>query len=435
MKKLLVLSFSLLVALSGFAQDGKKAFKTATKALSSFNIGGATDEEKLKEAISAIEEAMQSSEYQSDSKAWSTRGDIYSAVSTQHMSAMILDENHEIIDAEAPFKAYESYKKGLEFAEKNWQTRDALKGLSAAASNLNSMGATSYDAQEYGKAYAAFKAMIEIHDLLKANEEKSMMDDPDTYNNQLYMTGLSALYNDDLKAAEPLFTELKDREFEQAAVYDALYRINEESNPDLAVQYLTEGREKFPEETSLLFTEINYYLRAGKMDILETKLKEAIQAEPGNHALYYTLARVYVDASAKAKEEGDKEAQEKFFNQALEQYSAALEVKDDFYEAVYGIGELYYNKAAIISQKMQELGSSRDEIKLYDEMKVEMEAEFNNALPYFKESERMNPNDINTLVALSEIFARQNEFDLVNEFKARLEKVQSGGENESYFKD
>ncbi len=432
MKRLSVLFFSLLVVLSTFAQDGKKAFKTASKALSSFNMGGGTDEEQLKEAIAAIEEAMQSSEYQNDSKAWSTRGEIYNAVVTQHMTAMFINENHEIIDVEAPFKAYESYKKALALAEKKWEQRNALKGLSESVTNLNSVGVTYYDAQEYGKAYKAFNSMLEIHDLLKENGEKSTLDEPDNYNNQLYITGLAAFYGNDLEAAEPLFTELKDNGFEEAAVYDALYKINVDSNPNEAVKYLEQGREKFPEETSLLFTEINHYLKAGKMDVLETKLKEAIKVEPENYALYYTLARVYVDASAATE---DEVAKEDYFNKTLEQYNAALKVKPDFYEAVYGIGELYYNKAAIISQAMQELGNSSAELKKYDEMKLQMEAEFDKALPYFKESEKMNPNDVNTLVALSEIYARKNDFEMVSEFKVRLEKAQAGEENESYFKN
>jgi hypothetical protein len=60
---------------------------------------------------------------------------------------------------------------------------------------------------------------------------------------------------------------------------------------------------------------------------------------------------------------------------------------------------------------------------------------FVKALPYFKKSEVLNANDTNTLLALSEIYARTNEFEMSKEFKARLKVVNEGGQNEvPYFK-
>ena len=46
----------------------------------------------------------------------------------------------------------------------------------------------------------------------------------------------------------------------------------------------------------------------------------------------------------------------------------------------------------------------------------------------------MDPNDVNTLIALKEIYARKDQLDLSEEFKKRLDNVQSGGTNPtSYF--
>ncbi len=419
-----------------FAQDAKKALKDATKALSTFNVGGSTDEAKLKEAIEAIEIAIADPTNAALAESWTKRGEIYNAVVNQHLSAQFLNPEHKILDEDAAFKAYESYKKALGLSVKKWESKAATKGLTESVSNLNSLGASKYDAQDYLGAYQAFNAMLEVHDLLKQNGEKSTLDDPENYNNQLYITGLAAFYGGNTQDAGRLFTQLKEKGFEQAALYDVLYRLNEESNPELAVKYLEEGRKKFPDETSLLFTEINYYLKAGKMDILEGKLKEAIAAEPTNAALYYTLARVYVDVSDDAKEKGDKATQEEYFQKALAQYEGALKVDPEFYEAMYGIGEMYYNRAAVISQQMQDLGTSREDLKKYDALKITMEAEFDKALPYFQASEKANPNDPNTLIALSEIYARKNQFELVSEFKQRLENVRGGIKNEnSYFKN
>ena len=61
---------------------------------------------------------------------------------------------------------------------------------------------------------------------------------------------------------------------------------------------------------------------------------------------------------------------------------------------------------------------------------------FDDSLPYFKRCEKLNPNDAITLIALREIYARKDDLDTSNIFKERLEKVQSGGKNDtSYFQE
>ena len=62
----------------------------------------------------------------------------------------------------------------------------------------------------------------------------------------------------------------------------------------------------------------------------------------------------------------------------------------------------------------------------YDAMQKEVQQQFDDALPYFKRAERMNPSDLNTLIALKEIFARKQDYDTSNEFKDRFEKVKGG---------
>ena len=68
-------------------------------------------------------------------------------------------------------------------------------------------------------------------------------------------------------------------------------------------------------------------------------------------------------------------------------------------------------------------------------MKEKVNGEFDKALPYFQKAEKVDANDMNTLIALKEIYARKNDLELSNEFKTRIERVQSGEMNAtSYFK-
>jgi len=429
MRKISILTFALLFASAvSFAQDGKKALKDASRALSSFNLGGANDGEKLQEAIDAVDIAVEDAEIGATSKAWLTRGKIYNTaidfVRTQSILVKEGEEAPKLLDEAAAIKVYESYRIALEKAIKGWEKKDALKGLSECMSDLNGAGYTAYQEKDYKSAYKQFNYVIEAHELLKENDQKSSLDAEGEYDNQLYTAATAALGADKQVEAATLFEKLIGRGYKQAGVYDALYKINKDKDIDKALGFLNEGREAFPDDVGLLFTEINYYLSAGQMDILEDRLKKAIAKEPNNPSLYYTLGRVYADVSDAKKEEEDEAAAKDYFNKAIEQFNMALEKKDDFYEAWYGIGEMYYNEAAVISKVMQGLDIS--EQKRYGELDLQMKDLFDKALPYFQKAEQMNPNDRNTLVALSEIYARKNDFDKVKEFKDRIEQLNAG---------
>ena len=104
--------------------------------------------------------------------------------------------------------------------------------------------------------------------------------------------------------------------------------------------------------------------------------------------------------------------------------------------SIYSIGALYYNKAAMETRVLMWLEDdfSSEGLKKYEAKKTQIIEIFDQALPYFQKSESLAPNDINTLIALREIYARKDDIRLSNEFKNRLENVQNGGKNPtSYF--
>ncbi|MEP6846338.1 MAG: hypothetical protein ABI861_10060 [Panacibacter sp.] len=59
---------------------------------------------------------------------------------------------------------------------------------------------------------------------------------------------------------------------------------------------------------------------------------------------------------------------------------------------------------------------------------------FDESVPHFKKAESIDPNDLNTLIALIEIYSRKEDLVISAEMKRRLEVVKSGGKNPSpYF--
>lgn len=438
MKKVFLGILSLFLVSSSLVaqEDADKLFKKAARAYSAFNLDPASNEAKLEEAKSMIVEAMKSEELAGQAKAWQTKGDIYSTSVSQDLAKRIVTPDHPVTDIDGALLANEAYLMAAKKAVKKFETKDAMTGLQANIGNLSRIGIMNYQDGEQGEALKNFMAVLDAHKALKEGGSESPLDDKEEYNNSLYLIALSAMNSDDLPTAAKYFDELAANEYNDAAVYDGIYKTNIDTNPEKALDALRKGRELFPDETSLLFTEINYYLKEGKLDVLTDKLKTAIEQEPDNVSLYSTLGNVYDNLFQNADKDGDKVKGQEYFDLALNYYEQALAKDPAFSDATYSIGALYYNKAAAKTQEMDKItGFSKSELAASAALQEEVFALFDQALPYFQEVEKGNPNDTNTLIALKEIYAKKSDFTLSKEFKTRLEVVQDGGQNETaYFK-
>lgn len=438
-KKALLLSLCLFL-ISGFAwsQDGKKAFKTAQKALNQYNLN--TQEfSRLHEAKEAIDLALKDENLQRQSKTWQLQGDVYNEIITQYvvsyrtnigtLDTTLVRDNPAIVASQA-------YRKALEYAKKKYEFRDALRGLFAMQGNLSNFGLFRYEDGQFLVAHNSFKEILSIHEILKAHGEESMMDKEEILDNQIFITGLAALNADEPTIAKPYFEELYNKRYDKPAIYEALYQIvSAEEGSESAYYILDDGRKRYPKDISLLFADINHYLKINQMEILIGKLKEAIQAEPQNVSLYFTMGSIYDNLYQKVNTIPDSTLAQIYFDDALEYYHQALALNPDHFDAIYSIGVLYYNRAALITTRMNELSDdySQAALQQYDSLKQKVFDEFDLALPYFQHCERLDPNSINTLVALSEIFAKKDNDTLADEFKKRLDRVTNGGINRASF--
>lgn len=441
MKKLILGLLAMLLITAAYAQDGKKALREANKAFGAYNLDPTGNKAKLKEAVEQIDLALQDPEIAKDPSAWASKGEIYNEVANQIVAVRqlgmgSLDELPKI--AHPAHEAAEAYLKSYELAEKKWQTKDALKGFQVSQGNLSNMGIFLFEDQDFTGAFKDFKMAVTLHEKLKAEGEQSALDAEEDYNNQLYITGLAALNAGEPEAAGEYFKKLYEMDYAKPAIYEALYKMEAEKDVEAAYEYLEEGRKKYPDDVSLLFAEINHFLRINKLDELITKLEQAIEKEPDNVSLYSTLGNVYDNLHQREMKEGNTEKAEEYFNKALKYYNLATEKDPTFSDAVYSIGALYYNRAAAMTQELNKYADdySKEGLKKYEALKEQIFKEFDKALPYFQKAEALNPSDMNTLIALKEIYARKDNLEMSNEFKERLDKVQAGEEIKvSYFKN
>jgi tetratricopeptide (TPR) repeat protein len=440
MKKLLLgLLTMLFVFQIAAAQDGKNAYKEAKKAKNAYDLDPQNNKAKLQEAVDAIEVALGDSEMASEQDAYLLKGEIYDEIARQ---VVVIEETgigdlEELPQVTMPaVQAAEAYLTALKMAEKRREKKDPLKGLTSVQTNLSNLGIYAIRAPDYAAAYANFGIGLDVHQALKAEGEDSILDAEGQYDDQRYYAGLAALLNEDYDAAKTLYEQLAAENYDEAGIYEGLYTIEAESGagPEVAYSYLEKGRELFPEDTQLLFAEINHYLKIGKLDVLTDKLQDAIEKEPTNVSLYTTTGNVYDQLFQKAYAAGETDKANEYFEKALKYFNEALEVEPTNSVAIYSIGALYFNRGAQMSQGLVELSNdfSKEGQKKYNELEAKVNGEFEKAMPWFQKAEIQDPNDVNTIIALKEMYARRGDFETSNEFKDRLETVQSGGTVEPY---
>lgn len=407
-----------------FAQ-GEKSLKKASKSLSKFT-SDFSNLAALDEAKAYITEAFQDDKVAASAKSWNTRGDILRNIADAQIKQQLIDPSFELKDLTSGIESVDAYMKALELATKKGDTKNAIKGLSEAEGVLNNVGIGLYNAEQYVDAFKSFMAEIKASKALGDAGQPSRLDEGTLRTEKLFFAGLTGFYAEDYEQSISTLEEAEATGTSDATLYQFLYEAyNKKGNSDKALAALNTGREKFPEDSGLLFSEINYYLASGELEKMTSKLEMALEQEPDNTSVMTTLGQVYDQLHVKEAEAGNADQSVAYFDKALGHYNNALNTDPENFDINYSIGALYYNKAASYTDALTEAANdfSAAGNKKYDEVKATMGGYFDQALPYFLKSDELNSNDKNTLIALKEIYVRKDMFDKSEVYKARLEAM------------
>lgn len=441
MKKLLFSLFTLLL-ISGLTygqESPEKALSKAGRALGSYNLDPTNNTDKLKEAVKLIEIAANSDVTNGKFKTWNTRGEIYSALADKDINMLSLmdvesDSDFKLEHPEAPVTAAQSFEKAYSLAVKKYEKKDALTGLKDSYSKLNLIGNNQIQNADYSGAYTSLNTANKVNDVVVGAGEDPVIPAEDMANHQ-FVLAYCAQAAGKATEAKDLFKKLYEGGSKEESVYSSYATILiEDGKNEEAIAVLNKGSEMFPASTDILFAKINYYISIGDQDALRSELEKAIEKEPNNPSVHSALGNVYMQLFTDAYgKDRASEAAGNYFSEAEKYFNNAVNLDPKAFDAIYSIGSLFFNRAA-------------EDLKYANTLNIKQEDEYNaaiesanslmeKALPYFQKAESINPNDGNTLIALKEIYARNDDFDKVNEFKSRLEKVQAGESNTSYFKE
>lgn len=370
MKKLLVL-FAVIVyaSVSAFAQKNK-----VQTAWNYYKY------EELDKARTAIDEASTNEATIGMAKTWYYRGLIY--------QKMYKHEKFGSLDPQCLTKALESYNKALEIEPKYEFAEEINANRMIIGNNLYGSGVENFNAKKFDAALSDFESVL----MITPNDTLGILN-----------CAYSAEKAGNKAKAKSYYNRLVDMRFKDPKIFIFLGNIyKSEGDSAAALSTIQKGRAMHPSDNSLVIEELNMYLFSGKDKEALESLNLAIQGDPKNANLYFAQGTVHDKIGKK--------------DMAATSYKKAIELKPDYFDAYYNLGAMYFNEAAEMANKANELKSNTE----YAKAKEKFEARFKESEPYLEKALELNPNDTNTMMSLKQLYARLNENDKYDKLKAKM---------------
>lgn len=367
MKRIVILvGLSILISLGSYAQKNKR-----TSAYM-YNQNGQYD--KAKEAIDI---ACQHEKTIHDAKTWLYAGEIYyniAALAPEAAELMNLDE------PDAAMKSYEALKKAKEYDEKGSYKDEISIYLANLTNQFYRQGGLAFQDGDYPAAIENFKIAYNIADA------DGRLDTIAAFN-----IGMAGVLGDDPAASAEYLEKCVQANFEEPRIYMFYNRAVKKLGDTVRAQEILQlGRERFPNELSLLLEEAQLYLERGENEKLQNSLLEAIEKDPENANLFFLLGKTYDD--------------EDNAEDAMKYYQNAADINPNFFEAYYNMGAIYVNKAATMQSEANDL--PLDQVDEYAKLTEKANENLAKAVPYLEKSLEINPEDVPTISALKEAYAR-----------------------------
>ena len=385
MKKLII--SSLMVVAVATCVNAQSA-----KVVSAFNYLKSGDFEQAK---SAINEASNDPKTGAQAKTCYYRGAIYEAIYG--------DTSYRKKNPDALTQAVNSYKKAMEIDPKNQWKTEIQQGLNDCANYAYNDGVAPFNSKDYQTAYNNFALAATTYDYLNATFKQGLIDTFAT----LY-AGNAALKMKKYDEALAMYQTLLDKNISRPELYSNLGDLYiQKGDTAKAKEYIAKGVSMYPDDKGLMVQELNLYLFSGDPKAAIEKLKAAIAKDPNFTELYIQLGNLYDQVGDTAN--------------ARKTYQQAIDKDPNNFNGYYRLGASYYNQAVDLNNQMNKLDLSQQ--KQYDALKVQRDILFKKGLPYLEKAHQLDANDLDTLGALKELYARLGQMDKSNEMKKQIDAL------------
>lgn len=385
-----------------------------------------------------IDEAAANPSTANDPKMWKVRGWVYLGIGS--------DTNYSKLDADAMFVSLTSFINCVtveKFDKKKRHTPEALESMPSAASGCINKSYYYYEKDKFQKCLDYWELVLKAYEVDTTGNTQKLVPKNDLVQN----CATIALKMGDKKKAIGFFQRMiDDPKYLSAGAYLQMSAmLMEEGDTAKALEIIQKGRTKIPDDKSLFNQELSIYTQQGKIEILLQRLNEVIETEP-NNILYrfyrgaivndqavkiIDMAPQWSDSAAasrkdmkKAKNDLEKKKHQakmdKFiarrdsiyavaaplFDAAEKDYNEALLIDPNYYDALFNLGVLHFNKTKEIIDRYNYLDNTNDTKKMAADLDAQRIAQYEKAKEYLSKAFEINPDDKSLLLALQQTYSQ-----------------------------
>lgn len=389
MKKFFLLIAAVSISFGAMAQKGK-----VTSALTYIEQG------TLDKAKEALDQAFANEKSMNWFNTYFAKGKLGQAVFKAD------DPKYKGYFSDPLAEAYAAYEKALELDTKGGTKKKIITNgiYNALALDLYVQGGKKFEAQDYEGALKSFATQIQI------TESDKYVGGIDT--GMYYNAGLAAVnakkYNDGMK----YFEKCAEMKYLGITPYYQIYECYMGLGDTIkAEKYLLDLPGKFPEDKTVTLQLIDLYLKSNKYEEALKYIKVAKETDPANSSLYLAAGLTFLNQNRN--------------DEAIPELQKAVELKPEVFEAQYGLGAAYINKAADMFVKANDIM----DVKKYSAAIDEANVVYAKALPYMEKALELKPDDVYAMRSLQELYYRMKQLDpqyapKYEAIKARLSAIE-----------
>ncbi|MBE0676241.1 MAG: tetratricopeptide repeat protein, partial [Bacteroidales bacterium] len=220
----------------------------------------------------------------------------------------------------------------------------------------------------------------------------------------IYNAGLAAYNGKMYDEAIKYFETCTSSNYEGTSPYNLMY-LSYVGKGDLetAEKVLNKAFDKFPGNQEILLVLIQHYLDNDLTDKGLESVDVALAKDPENYALHLAKGVFYMKLER--------------YGEAISSLEKSVEIKPDEFASQLNLGICYYNEAFEMYLQSNEIM----DVQKYNAAVAEVNKMFAKAVDPFETAHKLNPDDVDTMKNLKELYYRLQMNDKYEEISKKLD--------------
>jgi len=398
---LILLGFALISTTNIYAQ--KEIKPKLSKIESLFKKGELIEAKEISDVSISYEKTMD------NPKTWYLRGLIYMALDTS--ASMVGVTNDALKTSISSFiksdALIEDKSNELFIADDYGYPTTKTQQIESYWGFYYNKAATAFGEKDFVEAITSFNNAA----LIKPNDTNSVI-------NAGYAAVQAKMYdqakNSFYKAIELGSTD-KDVRLILIYVVSTGQKLLEES-----LEIIRDARVLYPSDNELARQEINILIQLDRSEEATTNLIRAIEAEPNDPNLHFTLGILHEEIGLKLDSEAEKSERIELARKA---YTAAINADPNYYNGHYNLGVLAMTEVNIYIKRQNSLGYSKIDLKKAEELEPIIQEKLSLALPLWEHTVILKDDELPALETPSYLYSMKKIDDEAENIQAKIDAL------------